>query len=61
MTASTTPKAITSRHTSGPHDRTACHGRRQTAKIAPALAIRSHATPSGSTRAKSSTAKDGPR
>ena len=37
------------------------HGRRQTAKISAALAIRSHATPSGSTSAKRSTAKAGPR
>ena len=37
------------------------HGRRHSAKIAAADAIRSHATPSTSTRAKSRTAKAGPR
>ena len=36
-------------------------GRRQAAKTAAAAAIRSQATPSGSTRAKSSTANAGPR
>jgi hypothetical protein len=61
MTASTTPRATTSRHTSGPQPLRARQGRRHAANVAPALATRSHATPSGSTRAKSSTAKDGPR
>ena len=37
------------------------HGRRHTPKTTAALAMRSQATPSGATRANSSTAKDGPR
>ena len=37
------------------------HGRRQSAKTAAAAAIRSQATPRTSTRAKSNTAKAGPR
>jgi hypothetical protein len=37
------------------------HASRQTAKISPAEAMRSHATPSGSMRANSRTAKAGPR
>jgi hypothetical protein len=37
------------------------HGRRQIAKIRAAEAIRSQATPSTSTRANKSTAKEGPR
>ena len=37
------------------------HGFRQSAKIAAALAIRSQATPSGCTSAKSKTANAGPR
>ena len=37
------------------------HGRRHAAKISAAAAMRSHATPSGSTSAKRSTAKAGPR
>ena len=41
--------------------RSARHGLRQSAKSAPALAIRSQATPSGSTRENSSTANAGPR
>ncbi len=41
--------------------REARHGRRQSAKISAAEAIRSQATPSTSTRANSSTANAGPR
>ena len=37
------------------------HGRRQSANTTAAAAIRSQATPRTSTRAKSSTAKAGPR
>ena len=44
-----------------PLSRTLRHGRRHRAKITAAEAMRSHATPSTSTRAKSSTAKAGPR
>ena len=52
--------AISSR-VSASHLAIARHGRRQTPRIAAALMIRSHATPSGSTRVKSSTANAGPR
>lgn len=37
------------------------HGRRHAAKTTPAARMRNQATPSGSIRAKSSTAKAGPR
>jgi hypothetical protein len=56
MTASVAPIATTVRL----HGR-ARQGRRQAAKTSAALAIRSHATPGGSMRAKRSTAKAGPR
>ena len=59
MTARTVPQASRS-FTSAPRRRLR-HGRRHSAKITAADAIRIHATPSTSTRAKSSTAKAGPR
>jgi hypothetical protein len=45
----------------GSRARNSGHGRRQTAKMTAAETIRSQATPGGSTRAKRSTANDGPR
>ena len=59
MTASTAPQASRSRQV--PLRRTLRHGRRHSAKIAAADAIRSQATPRTSTRAKSRTANAGPR
>ena len=58
--ASTTPSETTialSRCGSAPRKRHGGH----TANTAPAVAIRSHATPDGASCANSSTAKDGPR
>ena len=61
MAASTTPSATTTHRS--PRGRAARkrQGRRQSANTAPALAMRSQATPSGAMSANSSTAKDGPR
>ena len=53
--------ATTSRRPAASSAANARHGRRQSAKTSAALAIRSHATPSGSTSANRSTAKAGPR
>jgi hypothetical protein len=58
MTTSTKPPAATSRP-AGPDS--ARRGRRHAAITTAAEAIRSHATPRGSTRANSSTANEGPR
>ena len=61
ITASTAPQPTSSRLLSRSSAANVRHGRRHSAKIAAAVAIRSHATPSTSTRANSRTANDGPR
>ena len=61
ITASTAPRASSVRRLPRPSGRQRRHGRRQSANTAAALATRSHATPSTSSRANSSTASDGPR
>ncbi len=61
ISAKTAPRASTTFRPSRSIPARRRQGRRQRANTAAALAIRSHATPRGSTRAKSSTAKAGPR
>ena len=61
ITARTAPQAISTRRPSASRAANVRHGFRQTAKMSAAEAIRSQATPSTSTRAKSSTANAGPR
>ena len=53
--------ATTSRRPEASSAARVVHGRRQTAKISAALAMRSQATPSGWTSANRRTAKAGPR
>ena len=61
MTASTAPQLTSSRRPERSSFANARQGRRQSANTTAAEAIRSHATPSTSTRAKSRTANAGPR
>src|SRR5207247_911166 len=60
MDANTAPRATSRRRPPRSTRPSLRSGRRQIARIAAAEAMRSQATPSTSTRAKSKTAKDGP-
>jgi hypothetical protein len=61
MAARTTPIAATVHRVSASSAASARQGRRQSAKTAAAVTIRSQATPSGSTIANNRTANAGPR
>ena len=61
MPANTAPRLATSMRVPASAPRRRRQGRRQAAKTRAAEAIRIQATPSTSTRAKSSTANEGPR